>query len=269
MTNWTEHKWKLTEKDGDMYAGDVKLTTNTEWNREYMDEWAGPPSGPFAAVYYGRRGGKTQAMAEAADRAVAEGKSVAISTPVGPITIKSDPTLKPGEFWVDGKAPRCDREEDISTRCLRRIPRSAEVKQPPLVSPEIYAERDRLLGQFPDPELADAVRAVEETTGEQYGKNLRGLFDAMRREFGTVSEVKVLYDGIDSDSCLYRWWDNRSCLESGTPILYEMTPAQIAEAKACHARVYAHDREALRAKVKESAERERNVVRVEIQDWED
>jgi hypothetical protein len=79
----------------------------------------------------------------------------------------------------------------------------------------------------------------------------------------------VLYDGIDAASCLYRWWDNRSCLEHGVPMLYEMTPAQIAEAKAANARLAIHDSVALRARIAARAESERLTVRVDLQDVED
>lgn len=76
-----------------------------------------------------------------------------------------------------------------------------------------------------------------------------------------------LYDGLTSDQCLFQWWDNRSCIERGYPLLYAMTPEQIAAAKCAHAMETGQSESAaLRAKVEASeAERKRREVSVCLQ----
>lgn len=80
-----------------------------------------------------------------------------------------------------------------------------------------------------------------------------------------------LVDGLTVESCLLRWWDNRSCLERGSPLLYDMTPAQIVEAKAENDRAAARDHAELRRRVEESKERERVQIvvdqDVEVDPW--
>ena len=77
----------------------------------------------------------------------------------------------------------------------------------------------------------------------------------------------TLHDGLTAGQCLFRWWDNRALLERGAPLLYDMTPAQIAVAKAEHAMETGQSESArLRAKLAESRERDRNRVVVDLQD---
>lgn len=80
----------------------------------------------------------------------------------------------------------------------------------------------------------------------------------------SIKERVTLYDGLDSISCWYKWCDNRACLERGAPLLYKMTPAQIAAAKGRQFAISEQHSEQLRARIDAARERER--VRVQAPD---
>ena len=107
------------------------------------------------------------------------------------------------------------------------------------------------------------------------GSGLAGPCDAHCRkcaveQAANAANDPTLYDGLSDAICYQRWKSNRHQVENGAPLLFSLTPAQVAVAKHAWSREFGASLSAqLRAKIAASREAERLTVRVELQCEED
>ena len=231
MSNWTEHKWKLIEKDGDLYAGDVKLT-DKEWHREYLGQWVDPTPGPFAKLTkatkptgasftYGVDHGSEPSVGVVVGKCASCDVMFQGETDDSVLTLLSQHRevcpkrpLEVGDYvrWdgqmPDGSAPTDEPEPRWIEGDILEFDRNATRVRVMARSDEQFAESVYLFGnvlrRIPRP-VAEVKAIHERSDGNLYYGDMKVTDGPFVSRPETPSQATVTYDGLTAEQCLERF----------------------------------------------------------------